>query len=156
MAGTSDHRRRPLCSRHNCVLVYKKQYWDRGSAMKFQALGCDAKAGTGLRSSSLSRRAIVQLAAAGAVAGPVVGSWPARPAQAQVRTGSEAEDHSMPTSASSFVYVGARTTRERNARGDVLNVYAMNNATGEWRHRQLLGELVNPSFLAFEIGRASC
>jgi len=56
----------------------------------------------------------------------------------------------MPTSSSSFVYVGARTTRERNARGDGLNVYAMNNTTGEWRHLQLLGDLVNPSFLAFD------
>ncbi|WGR73662.1 MULTISPECIES: lactonase family protein [unclassified Bradyrhizobium] len=50
----------------------------------------------------------------------------------------------------SFVYVGARTTRERNARGDGLNVYAMDNATGTWRHVQLLGDLVNPSFLTFD------
>ncbi|MDA9404220.1 lactonase family protein [Bradyrhizobium sp. CCBAU 45389] len=50
----------------------------------------------------------------------------------------------------SFVYVGARTTKERNARGDGLNVYAMDNATGAWRHVQLLGDLVNPSFLAFD------
>ncbi|MCP3464869.1 MULTISPECIES: lactonase family protein [unclassified Bradyrhizobium] len=50
----------------------------------------------------------------------------------------------------SFVYVGARTTKERNARGDGLNVYAMDNATGAWRHVQLLGDLVNPSFLTFD------
>lgn len=50
----------------------------------------------------------------------------------------------------SFVYVGARTTRERNARGDGLNVYRMDNATGAWTHLQCLGELVNPSFLAFD------
>ncbi|WP_246583452.1 lactonase family protein [Bradyrhizobium iriomotense] len=50
----------------------------------------------------------------------------------------------------SFVYVGARTTKERNARGDGLNVYVMDNATGVWRHVQLLGDLVNPSFLAFD------
>ncbi|WP_249140158.1 MULTISPECIES: lactonase family protein [Bradyrhizobium] len=56
----------------------------------------------------------------------------------------------MPASSSSFVYVGARTTRERNARGDGLNVYRMDNATGRWAHLQLLGDLVNPSFLAFD------
>ncbi|MGY8666507.1 lactonase family protein [Bradyrhizobium sp. UFLA05-109] len=50
----------------------------------------------------------------------------------------------------SFVYVGARTTKERNARGDGLNVYAMDNATGAWRHIQLLGDLINPSYLAFD------
>jgi 6-phosphogluconolactonase (cycloisomerase 2 family) len=113
--------------------------------MKFQMLGCDATSGNGFKSPSLSRRAVVQLAA-----GAVTGSWPARPLQAQVKTGSQAEDDSMPTDSSSFVYVGARTTRERNARGDGLNVYAMNNATGEWRHLQLVGDLVNPSFLAFD------
>jgi 6-phosphogluconolactonase len=59
----------------------------------------------------------------------------------------------MPDGSSSFVYVGARTTRERNARGDGLNVYVMDNATGAWRHIQLLGELVNPSFLAFDRSR---
>ncbi|HTO64224.1 MAG TPA: lactonase family protein [Bradyrhizobium sp.] len=53
----------------------------------------------------------------------------------------------------SFVYVGARTTRVRNARGDGLNVYGMDNATGAWRHIQLLGDLVNPSFLAFDRNR---
>ncbi|MGY4299819.1 6-phosphogluconolactonase [Bradyrhizobium sp. i1.4.4] len=50
----------------------------------------------------------------------------------------------------SFVYVGVRTTKERNARGDGLNVYSMDNATGAWQHIQLLGDLVNPSFLAFD------
>ena len=50
----------------------------------------------------------------------------------------------------SYVYVGARTTKERNARGDGLNVYRMDNASGAWTHLQLLGDLVNPSFLAFD------
>ncbi|CCE10835.1 putative 3-carboxymuconate cyclase protein [Bradyrhizobium sp. STM 3843] len=53
----------------------------------------------------------------------------------------------------SFVYVGARTTKERNARGNGLNVYAMDNATGAWTHVQLLADLVNPSFLAFDRSR---
>jgi 6-phosphogluconolactonase (cycloisomerase 2 family) len=59
----------------------------------------------------------------------------------------------MADGASSFVYVGARTTQERNARGDGLNVYVMDNATGAWRHVQLLGDLVNPSFLALDRSR---
>lgn len=50
----------------------------------------------------------------------------------------------------SLVYVGARTTRERNAHGDGLNVYQMDNATGAWTHVQLVANLVNPSFLAFD------
>ena len=49
-----------------------------------------------------------------------------------------------------FVYVGCRTTRERNARGDGINVYRMNAASGRWNHVQLQSGLVNPSFLAFD------
>ncbi|MDH2352221.1 lactonase family protein [Bradyrhizobium sp. SSUT112] len=56
----------------------------------------------------------------------------------------------MSEASASYVYVGARTTRERKARGDGLNVYRMDNATGAWTHLQLLGDLVNPSFLAFD------
>jgi 6-phosphogluconolactonase len=47
-----------------------------------------------------------------------------------------------------FVYVGCRTTRERNARGDGINVYRMNSVSGRWVHIQLLDGLLNPSFLA--------
>lgn len=49
-----------------------------------------------------------------------------------------------------FVYVGCRTTRERNARGNGLNVFRMEAATGRWSHVQLVGDLVNPSFVAFD------
>jgi 6-phosphogluconolactonase len=49
-----------------------------------------------------------------------------------------------------FAYVGARTTKERNARGDGLNVYQVNAHSGVWAHVQLMGDLVNPSFLAFD------
>ncbi|MCP3389810.1 lactonase family protein [Bradyrhizobium sp. CCGB12] len=56
----------------------------------------------------------------------------------------------MPAGSASYVYVGARTTKERNARGDGLNVYRMDNASGAWTHLQLLSDLVNPSFLAFD------
>jgi len=51
---------------------------------------------------------------------------------------------------SMYAYVGCRTTRERNARGEGINVYAMNPTTGEWKHVQLLGGLENPSYLAFD------
>ena len=49
-----------------------------------------------------------------------------------------------------FANVGCRTTRERDARGDGLNVYHMEAATGRWTHVQLVENLVNPSFMAFD------
>lgn len=49
-----------------------------------------------------------------------------------------------------FAYVGCRTTRERNARGDGINVYRIDAASGGWEHIQLVSALVNPSFLAFD------
>lgn len=49
-----------------------------------------------------------------------------------------------------LAYVGARTTRERNARGDGLNVCRVDAETGAWTHVQLVDGLVNPSFLAFD------
>jgi len=47
-----------------------------------------------------------------------------------------------------FIYVGCRTTRERNARGDGINVYRVDAQTGRLSHLQLIDGLVNPSFLA--------
>ena len=47
-----------------------------------------------------------------------------------------------------FAYVGCRTTRERNARGDGISVYSVDQATGALELVQLLGGQVNPSFLA--------
>jgi 6-phosphogluconolactonase len=49
-----------------------------------------------------------------------------------------------------LAYVGSRTTKERNARGEGINVYRVDPATGSWTHVQLLKDLVNPSFLAFD------
>jgi 6-phosphogluconolactonase (cycloisomerase 2 family) len=49
-----------------------------------------------------------------------------------------------------FAYVGSRTTKERNAQGDGINVYQVDRATGDWSHVQLVKDLVNPSFLAFD------
>jgi len=48
-----------------------------------------------------------------------------------------------------FAYVGCRTTRERHARGDGINVYRVDPATAQWEHVQLIADLINPSFLAF-------
>jgi 6-phosphogluconolactonase len=48
-----------------------------------------------------------------------------------------------------YAYVGCRTSRERNARGDGLRVYRVATATGAWQPVQLVPDLVNPSFLAF-------
>jgi 6-phosphogluconolactonase len=47
-------------------------------------------------------------------------------------------------------YVGACTTRERNARGNGLNVYRVDATSGQWTHVQLLADLINPSFLALD------
>ncbi|WP_322057056.1 lactonase family protein [Paraburkholderia sp. J63] len=47
-----------------------------------------------------------------------------------------------------FAYVGSRTTRERNARGDGISVYQVDTQTGALTLVQLLKDLVNPSFLA--------
>lgn len=47
-----------------------------------------------------------------------------------------------------FVYVGCRTSKERNARGEGINVYRMDAETGRLTHVQLLGALINPSFMA--------
>jgi 6-phosphogluconolactonase len=49
-----------------------------------------------------------------------------------------------------FAYVGSRTTRERNARGDGINVYRVDAPTGGWTHVQLVDGLLNPSFLALD------
>ncbi|MCO8165436.1 lactonase family protein [Pseudomonas sp. 21LCFQ010] len=46
-----------------------------------------------------------------------------------------------------YAYVGCRTTRERNARGDGINVYKVDQATGSLAHIQLVDRLTNPSFL---------
>jgi 6-phosphogluconolactonase len=49
-----------------------------------------------------------------------------------------------------FAYVGSRTTRERNARGDGINVYQHDVESGRWTHLQLISGLANPSYLAFD------
>jgi len=46
----------------------------------------------------------------------------------------------------SYVYVGCRTTRERNARGEGLKVFKICDATGEWSEIQCLKTEENPSY----------
>ena len=49
-----------------------------------------------------------------------------------------------------LAYVGGRTSRERNARGDGINVYRVAPDGEPWTHLQLVGDLINPAFLAFD------
>jgi len=47
-----------------------------------------------------------------------------------------------------YAYVGSRTTRERNARGDGISVYAVDQDRGTLVLIQVVTGLINPSFLA--------
>lgn len=47
-----------------------------------------------------------------------------------------------------FAYVGCRTTRARNARGEGISVYVVDGATDAWTRIQVLATEENPSFLA--------
>ncbi len=49
-----------------------------------------------------------------------------------------------------IAYIGCRTTKERNARGEGIGVYRIDANSGEWRQIQLLRDIVNPSYLAFD------
>ena len=46
-----------------------------------------------------------------------------------------------------LAYVGGYTSKDRNGRGDGINVYRIDEASGAWSHVQRLGDLVNPSWL---------
>lgn len=52
------------------------------------------------------------------------------------------------TAAPLFAYVGSRTTRERNARGEGITVFRVDEERGTLDHIQTLAGLTNPSFLA--------
>lgn len=52
--------------------------------------------------------------------------------------------------AAMFVYVGGYTTKQRNGRGEGINVYRMDPASGTWTHAQLVRDLVNPSWLTLD------
>ncbi|QFZ84741.1 beta-propeller fold lactonase family protein [Variovorax paradoxus] len=47
-----------------------------------------------------------------------------------------------------YAYVGSRTTRERNARGDGISIFKVDAAHGTLELVDIAGDLVNPSFLA--------
>jgi 6-phosphogluconolactonase (cycloisomerase 2 family) len=49
-----------------------------------------------------------------------------------------------------LAYVGCRSTRERDARGNGIEVYEVNDITGEWRHAGTVPARENPSYLAFD------
>ena len=49
-----------------------------------------------------------------------------------------------------FAYVGCYTTPDRDGRGDGINVYRMDPASGAWTRVQLLADVPNPSFLALD------
>ena len=49
-----------------------------------------------------------------------------------------------------FAYVGCYTTPDRNGRGQGIQVYRMDPASGAWTHIQLLADVPNPSFLALD------
>jgi len=51
-----------------------------------------------------------------------------------------------------FAYVGSRTTRERNARGDGISVFDFDVSSGSLERIQLVVDLVNPSYLALGLG----
>jgi 6-phosphogluconolactonase (cycloisomerase 2 family) len=47
-----------------------------------------------------------------------------------------------------FAYVGSRTTRERNARGEGISVFRVDQDNGRLELVEIVRDLVNPSFLA--------
>jgi len=51
-----------------------------------------------------------------------------------------------------LAYVGCYTTAKRQARGEGINVFRIDQSSGIWTHLQLLGGLVNPSYLALDRG----
>jgi 6-phosphogluconolactonase len=46
-----------------------------------------------------------------------------------------------------FAYVGCYTTKQRNGRGEGINVYRIDGSTGGFTHVQLVKDLANPSWL---------
>lgn len=52
--------------------------------------------------------------------------------------------------ASMLAYVGCRTTRERNGRGEGISVFRVDMASGAWTPVQVLAGIANPSFLALD------
>lgn len=53
----------------------------------------------------------------------------------------------------SYAYVGCRTTRERNARGNGLKTYRIDEVSGDWEELQCLSIEENPSYQTFDNDR---
>lgn len=49
-----------------------------------------------------------------------------------------------------YAYAGCRTTKERNARGEGISVFKIDEESKEWSEIQTLKILENPSYLAFD------
>jgi 6-phosphogluconolactonase (cycloisomerase 2 family) len=47
-----------------------------------------------------------------------------------------------------YAYVGSRTTSERNARGEGISVFEFDVSSGSLKRIQVVGDLINPSYLA--------
>jgi 6-phosphogluconolactonase len=85
----------------------------------------------------------------------ITGSLPAHSVEAQTSDSKQLTRQEAPGTMPDprtpyFAYVGSRTTRERNARGEGLSVFRVDPATGIWTSVQVLRDLTNPSFLAFD------
>lgn len=92
---------------------------------------------------SLSRRRLLQAAlSGGALASVGVPVQDAAATTASNLTSTTSKPMTM------YAYVGSRTTRERNARGDGISVFSVNTHTAALEPVQLVNNLVNPSFLA--------
>ncbi|MEX2223370.1 MAG: lactonase family protein [Candidatus Rokuibacteriota bacterium] len=52
-----------------------------------------------------------------------------------------------------LAYIGSYTSKDRNGRGDGINVYRIDQPSGAWTHVQRLGDLVNPSWLTLDRAR---
>lgn len=99
-------------------------------------------------------RAVSRRAALAVAAGGVLTGWASAAHAASSTT--QMEDPPMPPRPSpraGLAYVGCRTTRARNARGDGIAVYRVPEDGGAWERIQLLDGLTNPSFLAFDRAR---
>lgn len=108
--------------------------------------GDDQDAGTRLPTSNGATRRTV-LKQIGAVAGiSALGALlPAGLAQAASLMNNNAEPR---RNTPMYAYVGSRTTRERNARGEGITVYKVDQEAGTLALVQVVKDLVNPSFLA--------
>lgn len=56
----------------------------------------------------------------------------------------------LPQEPHMFAYVGSRTSRERNARGDGITVFKVDRETGKLSTVQVVSDLVNPSYLSLD------